>query len=36
MEWTWDNKRDDKEIGRWLKAVKKGKEAKGNFDFIAN
>lgn len=36
MEWTWDNKRDNKEIRRWLKAVKKGKEAKGNFDFIAN
>lgn len=27
MEWTWANERDDKEIKRWLKAVKRGKVA---------
>ena len=36
MKWTWEDKRDNKEIKRWLKAVKKGKEANENFDFIAN
>ena len=36
MEWTWEDKRDNKEIKRLLKAVKKGKEANENFDFIAN
>lgn len=36
MEWTWANERDDKEIKRWLKAVKRGEEAKGDFDFIAD
>lgn len=35
MEWTWESEKDDKEIKRWLKAVKNGKEAKGDFDFIA-
>ena len=35
MEWTWESEKDDKEIKRWLKAVRKGKEAKGDFDFIA-
>lgn len=36
MEWTWANERDDKEIKRWLKAVKRGKVAEGDFDFIAD
>lgn len=36
MEWTWANERDDKEIKRWLKAVKRGEESKGDFDFIAD
>lgn len=31
MEWTWANERDDKEIKRWLKAVKRGKVAEGGF-----
>lgn len=30
MEWTWANERDDKEIKRWLKAVKRGEESKGD------
>lgn len=36
MEWIWANERDDKEIKRWLKAIKRGEEAKGDFDFIAD
>lgn len=35
MEWTWEDK-NNKEIKRWLKVVGRGKEEKGNFDFIAN
>lgn len=35
MEWIW-NKRNDKTIKKLLKAIKKGKEATDNFDFIAD
>lgn len=35
MEWIW-NKRNDKTIKKLLKAIKKGKEATDNFDFIAS
>lgn len=36
MEWTWTNERDDKEIKRWLKAVKRERGIKRDFDFIAD